>query len=1036
MTQPSREQLDQLWELRYGLLSADESASLRRQLDDDPALAAAYSEVCRSADLVAQAAQVRTAPIALQLPSDAAAVPESAGLPATPVAANRKPQRNWRRLATLWTALAASVVVGVGIAGFGYHQAQIARINAEHVRLIVCSPNVYQPELGSQISVSTLGSADQPRSAEVDVKLQSPVGTVVFEERVRTDSRGESSVVVPPRLPVAKGSVLTVSAVGAKNKPFETRLAVAAARGVDSKRYENLPQREPAAFKDAADRKSAVARDGAFRKGEKESEKPEAPAGPAAGPFQFKDKANSEAKAHDSDATESAQSRGARGGKPSESTDDTSRTTSERKLLEQQATVKLPMREKSFADLPAESAKTTPTVFDLASTVIAAGEPVALTVRHPAAQGRLVAAAYQKGALVGQRAVAEASSGPIPLPLLPDIAGALKVVLFDFSRSDSQPLAERLVFRRPARWLTVTPTQEQPLRLTPGEHVELTFATTLDGVPAPAALDVAIIDESGAAGAPPRVSVAAQRLFSEFVPAGKLAEADRLLAAGATNQREFEALFAAPNPPLAQAAQARYAKAGKAGLGAGMGMIAGASANGAALKQVAESPTSRPILFDNRDAVQSALKSELDDFQSAARNFISNGATILATALLLSLAGLLMRHFGMPNRRLIGFAGAGVAGIAAIALIAWWIGPQRQFQLARGPEMAPAENLKAAKADSKISTEHEAIEEAAGSKQQAVIPPVNAKVESSAELAPKKDEAPRSAPAPTADPRPAARPLRGQAVDEKLGAKGAGRMAKGLPAPAKPTPPPPAPASAAAGADLVRQNDRLAESIAMLDKRTFVERSLRKELNETPLADKAKTETFGASAERSDAKPQPLPAEAKKRAPLSRESRRQNALRPSDSNLLLQEKFATDAAGRAVIPFDVPLHTGKFRVLIDASDDKGGLGAGMAAIVSRLPVEIETRIGGDLKPGAKAEFTIYATNQTSKPQPVKLQLEKAAWFASNDSTRQFSLKPGEKRAEKFTLEIRGPSQEVELRLHIMTDDVRYDIPHRIGLDRD
>src|SRR5690349_1265218 len=69
---PTNDQLrQQLWELSYGLLEADEEAALRTRIKSDPAVARLYSEVRLQADLVGRAARVEDSGLHISAGSDA-----------------------------------------------------------------------------------------------------------------------------------------------------------------------------------------------------------------------------------------------------------------------------------------------------------------------------------------------------------------------------------------------------------------------------------------------------------------------------------------------------------------------------------------------------------------------------------------------------------------------------------------------------------------------------------------------------------------------------------------------------------------------------------------------------------------------------------------------------------------------------------------------------------------------------------------------------------------------------------------------------
>src|SRR5689334_2619359 len=61
---------EQMWDLCYGLLSAEEVAALHKQIKSDPAAARLYAEVRLEADLVASAAKIEDASVTLSVPDE------------------------------------------------------------------------------------------------------------------------------------------------------------------------------------------------------------------------------------------------------------------------------------------------------------------------------------------------------------------------------------------------------------------------------------------------------------------------------------------------------------------------------------------------------------------------------------------------------------------------------------------------------------------------------------------------------------------------------------------------------------------------------------------------------------------------------------------------------------------------------------------------------------------------------------------------------------------------------------------------------
>src|SRR6186997_498610 len=112
---------EQMWDLVYGLLEADESQALIAQIKSDPAAARLYSEVRLQSDLVGYAASIEdpslvlTADAAAEKPApmrrEKAAASASKERPATKRAARGARAGAWLALGAA-TALAALLAVG------------------------------------------------------------------------------------------------------------------------------------------------------------------------------------------------------------------------------------------------------------------------------------------------------------------------------------------------------------------------------------------------------------------------------------------------------------------------------------------------------------------------------------------------------------------------------------------------------------------------------------------------------------------------------------------------------------------------------------------------------------------------------------------------------------------------------------------------------------------------------------------------------------------------------------------------------------
>jgi hypothetical protein len=194
--------------------------------------------------------------------------------------------------------------------------------------------------------------------------------------------------------------------------------------------------------------------------------------------------------------------------------------------------VRLPQGGDHYAALP-PAARETHVALTTGTGVFAPGEPLEFNVRRSAAGPPLVVAAWRRGALVGQQALVSSDMGqtnhPVVIPLADEADGVIRLTVFDYGSETPRPLAERLVYRRSSRRVSVefAPGVD---RYEPGDMAEVSLRVRDSaGRPVAAVLGVVVIDEAvfdeAAAGPPggPRPSLAADLLL-----AGPLSSPDDL----------------------------------------------------------------------------------------------------------------------------------------------------------------------------------------------------------------------------------------------------------------------------------------------------------------------------------------------------------------------------------------------------------------------------------------------------------------------------------------------------------------------------
>jgi hypothetical protein len=160
------------------------------------------------------------------------------------------------------------------------------------------------------------------------------------------------------------------------------------------------------------------------------------------------------------------------------------------------------------------------------------GEPIRARLTHPDLKEReLVVAVSCRGRLVGQRSViAPPGTTEVRLELPNEAAGILRLTVLEQLGGRLWPVAERLVYRVPAERLVLSAETDRA-RYQPGERVKVKVrATTEKGVPVPAWLLAAVVDEQAAGN---ETSLPAQfYLASQVQRPEDLEQADVLLRDG------------------------------------------------------------------------------------------------------------------------------------------------------------------------------------------------------------------------------------------------------------------------------------------------------------------------------------------------------------------------------------------------------------------------------------------------------------------------------------------------------------------------
>lgn len=175
------------------------------------------------------------------------------------------------------------------------------------------------------------------------------------------------------------------------------------------------------------------------------------------------------------------------------------------------------------AKLPAANARGG-VVMDCGAGVFEGDQPVTLRLRAQTPPTELLVAANCRGALVGQTTVAATNfvdgSCELRLPIAPEAAGVLRITVFE----NNEPLAERLVYRRPQRKIAIQFDGLQP-SYEPGSQVRLALSCRNEsGEPASPVLGVSVVDDAALQlGRPP-----APRMATHFCLLGDIESPEKL----------------------------------------------------------------------------------------------------------------------------------------------------------------------------------------------------------------------------------------------------------------------------------------------------------------------------------------------------------------------------------------------------------------------------------------------------------------------------------------------------------------------------
>ena len=309
-------------------------------------------------------------------------------------------------------------------------------------------------------------------------------------------------------------------------------------------------------------------------------------------------------------------------------------------------------------------------VLSAGTGVFAASRPLEFNVRAAKDGIPLVAVAACRGVVVAQQPLVTDVSGgganPVSLTVPDEVSGVVRLTLFDYSSSPPEPIAERLVYRRPARRLDLRANNLKKSYL-PGEKVELALAVVDEQQRKAAATLGALATETREALSP---SLPADLLLlGDIDDPQNLEDADFLLAQDAPAEAALDLV-------LGTHGWRRFVASAVAG-------------NDDARKPTAASllAADAPLVVDNLPQLRRDYESRLADYRAQRSRWLSNLATLCAfggLALVLSVAMLgLLRVIAGAHVWTAAIGATACALAVAAALV-------ERNGLLRGNEMAVA----------------------------------------------------------------------------------------------------------------------------------------------------------------------------------------------------------------------------------------------------------------------------------------------------------------------------------------------------------
>jgi hypothetical protein len=696
-------------------------------------------------------------------------------------------------------------------------------------------------------------------------------------------------------------------------------------------------------------------------------------------------------------------------------------------------------------------------VIDADAGVFQPGKPIELLLRTKK-DAPLAIAAVCRGAQVGQIDVPASGDKPqavqtrnVTVPLTPEAEGVIRLTVYDYSKSPPQPIAERLVYRRPARKLNVRVADHEE-SYSPGDSASLSlYISDEQGNPVSAALGVAVVDEallSLAEDKTPRMPTHFL-LTTEIENPQDLEDANFYLSdkkdataaldllLGTQGWRRFVELS------VDQLVEGRVLRVeGRAGVAAESAELlaladsledetqaARAEALGRLLAM--DNKAGPPLLYDNLPEVQKEYSSALSSYHASREQYLKQSGQLAffgAVALMVVLAmTMLMRLTSGVKVWLPALS----AATACLIIGGLWMGArvEQDGQIALAPFTSFGVRGESQRELVRADMADEAESGAAESK------PADEAADKAKQdgLARNENRALLAAPAPAAPPAlDAALPAEPQAAafEAALSANAKREAAGAMPG----------------GERMARGGQMLADDAReglmrarrqMAGKDFFDKEFLEKNAdrfaggggfgyraNARDLAELQgrlrKAAEIGNMREAVELAQQLGQSQSQLRFPVRQYAHQHPKRNPGDPRTDFAETLAwfplliADQSGRATIRFDLSDSVTTFRVLADAHAG-GRIGTGQGQIISRIPFSLEPKLPLEVNAGDRIDLPLAVNNDTHDKLPVEVSLKHSNLLKlANGAQRKIQLAPRERQREYYSLDVVGQTGDAEL----------------------